>query len=245
MDYRLELAIAPCTQRHALPGHGPKAQTEHLLASQGNPYRPLEHARSHYGQGRRVLRSQPETECATHVGGKYAQLVFFNAEDVAEIVVHVLRALRLVVDGESTVILTHYGGREHLHRVVVLGGRVVLTRMTVHGPLEGAPRIAARGRRRRDTFPGLRFEFTSQERSKVGGVLASFVLDVHECGRVTRLLEGLRYHQGYRLRAEVNFRVLQPAERRARGRDFIIPLPVRACESGRVLVADYSQHSGR
>ena len=74
---------------------------DHLLPRERNPDRALQADGGHRGQEQLILRPQPATEGAADEGRQDPHLVLGEAEDIAHVVVAVLRALRLVVDGQA------------------------------------------------------------------------------------------------------------------------------------------------
>src|SRR5258706_15069186 len=126
---------------------------EHLLACERYFDRAFQFPRRQDGQQHMDVRTQPRSEPSADERRHDAEVVFGEAEYSAEIVPHILNALRLVVHGQLAVGLADDGRRERLHRVVMLE-RTAILRVELRGRGgEGSVGIAARLGQRRGDYP--------------------------------------------------------------------------------------------
>lgn len=85
MLQRLEGAVGSGAELHLLPGVGPVAEGEHLVARQHDPDRALEVERGHDGEKHLVLRAQPRAEGAADERRDHPDVVLREAEDVGDV----------------------------------------------------------------------------------------------------------------------------------------------------------------
>ena len=146
----VERAAGIGAERKTFDGRRAIAEPIHLRAVQHDADRPLQRARSQHRQHHLVLRAQACAETAAHIGRHDADLVRLHLEHAAKISLHVLHALRLVVDRELAVVPDRRRG-EQFHRIVVLGGDEILGLVAHIGRrkrLLGIRRAASRASRR-------------------------------------------------------------------------------------------------
>ena len=124
MHHRLERAVPLGGEFHPLPGFGPVAKGEHLLAREHDAHRTLELQCAHHRQNQLVLRPQARAKSAADKGVFYRHLVLGQAKYLRHHPAAVLRTLRLVVDRQVAVVRTNHGAGVHFHRVVVLHATV-------------------------------------------------------------------------------------------------------------------------
>ena len=129
---RVQRSAGVCAERDALDHRRPIAQRIHLLPRQHDTHRALQRARREHRQHHLKLRPQPRAETAAHERRHDAHILRLHAEHAAEIALHVLHALGLVVDRELAVALEDHRRGIELHRVVVLDRNVVLA-LVAHG----------------------------------------------------------------------------------------------------------------
>ena len=156
MGDRLQRAVGLRAHGDALDHRGAVAQRIHLLARQHDAHGSPEGARREHGEHRLERRAQGHAEGAAHEGRHDAQLLGLQGEDAAEIALHVLHALGLVVDREPAVLLDDRRGGEELHRVVVLDRGRVFALVAHGGGGERRPGGAARLRRGEQRLEGVR-----------------------------------------------------------------------------------------
>ena len=132
MGDRIQGSVGLRAQRNALDHRRAVAQHIHLLPGQHDAHGSPQRARRERREHRLELRAQGHAEGAAHEGRHDAQLVRLQAEHAAEIALHVLHALGLVVDREPAVLLDDRRGGKELHRVVVLDRRRVFA-LVAHG----------------------------------------------------------------------------------------------------------------
>ena len=121
-----------------------------------------------------------------------------EAEHAAQIALHVLHALRLVIDRELAVAVPDDGRGKQLHRIVMLDGDEILGLVTHGGGGIGLRRITAR-------LVGLLDHVGLVEsRVQIGGVDIRLVFDTHEGRRETRRFPILGDHQRDRLAVELD-----------------------------------------
>ena len=101
---------------------------DHLLPRKRDPDWALQGDGGHRGQEQLILRPQPAAEGAADEGRQDAHLVLGEAEDIAYIAVAVLRALRLVIDGQASVFVPNRRAAEALHGIMVLHRRAIFLR---------------------------------------------------------------------------------------------------------------------
>ena len=139
-------AFAP--MRNALDHRRPVAQRIHLLARQHDAHRALQRARRQHRQHHLILRAQARAESAAHEGRHDAHILRLHAEHAAEIPLHVLHALGLVVDRELAAALEDHRRGIQLHRVVMLDRNEVFGLVAHRGRGQRLVGRAARLRRR-------------------------------------------------------------------------------------------------
>src|SRR5690242_13700279 len=93
---------------------------KHLLARKRNAYGTLQIERRHSREKKLVFGPQAGTERAAHVRREDANLIVGKPENAANVLLTVLHALRLLVDGERTVGFINDRGAEQLNGVVML-----------------------------------------------------------------------------------------------------------------------------
>ena len=105
------------------------AETEnHLLPRERDPDRAIQRDGGHRRQEQLILRPEPGAEGAADEGGHDAHLVLGEAEDIAHIAVAVLRALRLVIDGQAFVFVPTRRAAQAFHGIMVLHRRAIFVR---------------------------------------------------------------------------------------------------------------------
>ena len=185
------------------------AESVHLLARQHEAHRTLQRAGGEHRQHGLILRPQSRPERAADERRDHAQIVRLQVEDGAEIALHVLHALGLVVDRELAVAVPHHRRRVQFHRIVMLGRDEVFRLVAHRGRRIGSVGIAARLFRLRHD------EGLVALRLQVGDEVRFFVFDAQERSGEARDFPLLGEDQGDRLSAELDLVVVQRAERRA------------------------------
>ena len=214
----VERSVGPGAEREAFDGGRPVAEPVHLLARQHQPYRALQRQRAQRGQHDLILRTEPCAERAADVRRYHAQLVRLLVEHAAQIALHVLHALGLVIDRQLAAAVPHHGGGKQLHRVVMLGRDEILGLVADIGRGIGLGGIAMR------LFGLLDHKGLIALLVEVGDEGLLLILDVNERGRVAGGFPFLRQHQRDRLAAEHDPVVVQRPERRAfLRRDIVLP----------------------
>ena len=122
----------------------------------------------------------------------------FMLEHAAEIALHVLHALGLVVDRELAVAVPHHRRGKQLHRIVMLDRDEIFGLVAHLGRRKGLRGVAAR------LLPGFsdRHKALVALRIQVGDVRLLLVFDAHQRGREARGLPILGEHQRDRLAVE-------------------------------------------
>ena len=192
---------------------------DHLLPCERNPDRALQADRRQRCQEQLILRAQAGAEAAAHEGRQNADLVLGETEDIADVVVAVLRALRLVVDGEA-VIAPNRRASKALHGIMMLDGRAVFLFDPDRRQRQGLIGIAA-GRDWRHGRHALDLGHVSllDLRIDVGNSLLCLIFDDDQRRRVAGDLELLRHDERDRLPGKEDILVVERAEWRAgRGR---------------------------
>ena len=123
-------AFAPSANRWIVAGRLPSAV--HLLSRQHQPHRALQRPRGEHCQHHLILRPQSRAESAADKRRDHPYVVRFHVEYAAEIALHVLHALRLVVDRELAVAVPHHRRRVQFHRIVMFD-RDEVFRLMAHG----------------------------------------------------------------------------------------------------------------
>src|SRR5689334_6053316 len=108
------------------------AEGKHLLACKRNAYGTFQIERRHSREKKLVFGPQTGTERSAHVRRENANLVMRKPENAANVLLTILHALRLLVDGERAVRLVNHRRAEQLHGVVMLHRDEVLF-AEVHG----------------------------------------------------------------------------------------------------------------
>ncbi len=93
---RVKRSIRPRTERKALNGGRPVAEPIHLLARQDETHRAFQRQRPQHGQHYLILRAEPCAERTADERRYHAQRLL--VEHAAQIALHVLHALRFVID---------------------------------------------------------------------------------------------------------------------------------------------------
>jgi hypothetical protein len=88
---------------------GPVGEPVHLLAGEHETHGALQRLGAEHRQHDLILRPQAGAEAAAHIGRQHAHVVRLHVEDAAEILLHILHALGLVVDGELAAALPDRG----------------------------------------------------------------------------------------------------------------------------------------
>ena len=144
----VERAAGVGAERDFLDHRRPVADHVHLRPRQHDPHRALQRARREHRQHHLELRAQAGAEAAAHVGRHDAHVLRLHAEHAAEIFLHVLHALGLVVDRELAARLEHHRRGIELHRVVMLDRSEVFGLVAHGGCGQRLVGLAARLRRR-------------------------------------------------------------------------------------------------
>ena len=236
---RVERAVRPWRRAPGArwsPG-GSRARTSAARVST-SAHRALQRQRAQHRQHHLVLRAQARAEAAAHEGRHDAHIVRLHVEHAAEIALHVLHALRLVVDGELAVAVPHRGRGEQLHRIVVLGRDEIFGLVAHVGRRKGLRGVAAR------LLGLLDDEGLVALRMQIGDVRLLLVFDAHQRGGEARGLPLLGQHQRDRLAAEHDPVVVERAERRALlGRDIVLVGLVVVGHRRPVLVGEHVEHA--
>ena len=113
---RAQRAVAVGRQADPLPGLRAMTEAEGLLPRQHQLDRAPELERGHHRKDQLVLGPQPGAEGAADERVLHGDLVLRQAEHARHHPATVLRALRLVVDGQVAVGAPKHGRRVHFHR---------------------------------------------------------------------------------------------------------------------------------
>ena len=111
-------AFAPSVRRSIVAGRRPSAYICWRVSTRRTER--CSGARRQHRQHHFILRAQARAEGAAGKRRHDADIVGLHVEDAADVALHVLHALRLVVDGDPAVAVPHDGRGEQLHRIVVL-----------------------------------------------------------------------------------------------------------------------------
>ena len=149
---RIERSVGVRAERDALDHRRPVAERIHLLARQHDAHRALQRARRQHRQHHLELRAQARAEAAAHEGRHDAHVLRLHAEHAAEIPLHVLHALGLVVDRELAAALEDHRRGIELHRVVMLDRNEIFGLVAHRG---GGQRLLGRAARLRRREQGL------------------------------------------------------------------------------------------
>ena len=209
MRDRLERSVPLRAQRQSLDARWPVGEPVHLLACEHEAHGALQRLGAEHGEHDLILRPQAGAEAAAHIGRQHAHIVRLHVEDAAEILLHVLDALGLVIDGELAAALPDRGRGVQFHRIVVLDRneifRLVPHRCGRKGLLGFAARLLRLLNLHRLVAPG----------EEVGRERFGFVFHGHQRGRKARDFPFLRQNQSDRLPVEQDLVVIKRAQRRA------------------------------
>ena len=229
--HAVERPIRLGAERQTLDRRRTIAQAVHLLTREDEANRPLQRYGAEHRQHHLILRSQTGAETAAHERPHDAHVVRLLVEHAAQIALHVLHALRLVVDRQLAARVPHRGRRIELHRIVVLGGNEVFRLMAYVGRRNGACRIAARLFRLLDDEGRIALRLDIRDAGLV------LILDLHTRGREARRIPVFGKHECDRLPAEQDLVVIERTKRRALlGRDIVLPGLVRIGQRRAVLM---------
>ncbi len=212
---RVERAVGLGSERHALDRRRPIAEPVHLLAGQHEPHRALQLLRREHGQHHLILRTQARAERAADERRHDAHIVRVHAEYAADIALHVLHALRLVVDRQLAVAVPPHRRGKQLHRIVMLDRDEIFGLVAHSGRRIGFRRVAAR------LIGFVDDEGLIEPRVQVGDVGFRLVFDPDERRREARNLPLFGHHQRDRLSVELDLVIVERAERRA-ARSYIV-----------------------
>ncbi len=216
---------------------------EHLLPREHVLDRPLDHARGQHREHGVVAREDLAAEAAAHERAHHAYVLAWNLEGRCNGGGGLAHHLQRVMHRHLAVALPHGHGGVHLHRVVVLDGRVV---HRVDGARRGlqalvdvaAPRVGLVAR-----VDGGRRVGVAHVGIEADARLGRVVAHLHQRGRMARLLDGLGHHKADELAVVVNDGVLQ---QRRGAREAVLRRFGRGRRHlGHVLVREHQQHAGR
>jgi len=182
------------------------------------------------------LRTQPRAERAADKRRHHAHIVRLYLEHAAQIALHVLHALGLVIDRELAVAVPHHRRGIQLHRIVVLDRDVIFGLVAHGGGRIGPVGLAAPRLFDHETLvaPG----------EQVGAVRLVFVFDAHQRSREAGGLPLLGQHQGDRLIAEQDLVVVERTERRAFLRRHVVRVGRLRRRHGRpIFVGEHVEHA--
>ena len=205
-------------ERDALNHRGPITQRVHLRPSQHHPHGALQRPRRQHGQHHLELRTQPRAESAAHERRHDAHILRLHAEHAAEITLHVLHALGLVVDRELAVALDDHRRGIELHRVVVLDRDIIFGVVAHRRRGESLFAASPRGFGGVNMAPrdlsGLHRDGRVALAEHVRDVSLALVLHADQRRRKARDLRCLGHHQRDRLAVEHDPVIVQRPERR-------------------------------
>ena len=223
---RVERSAGVRAERDALDHRRPIAQRVHLLARQHEAHRALQRARRQHRQHHLKLRAQARAEAAAHEGRHDAHILRLHAEHAAEILLHVLHALGLVVDRELAARLEDHRRGIELHRVVMLDRHVVFGLVAHRGRGQRLVGLAACLRRREHGLHRIRRSPVGTAASRcamhVRDVRFLLVFHSHQRRRKARDLRRLGDHQRDRLAVEHDLAVVERPVRRAVRRHIVL-----------------------
>jgi len=234
---RIQRAACIGAKCDPLDGRGPVAQPVHLVAGEHETHRTFEPERTEHGQHHLILRAQSGAERAADERRYHADIVRLEPEHAADIALHVLHALCLVVDRELAAVEDN-GRGEQLHRIVILGGNEILALVPRRRFFKSPRGVAARLLRLFDRSS------LFQARMQIGRKAFRFVLDIHERCRKTCGLPVLREHQRDRLSVEPDPVVIERAKRRAAfRRDVVVIILVGRSHLRPVVMGQHVEHA--
>ena len=144
-----------------------------------------------------IAGASPEPKPPPMNGDMTRTLSDFMLEDVAEIALHVLHALGLVIDRELAFAVPHHGRGKQFHRIVMFAGDDNIR------PRDGRPPQPTPSRHCRAASPVSRpWRRLSRSASKIGGEICRLVIDPHQRRGKARGFPFLGDNQRDRLAAE-------------------------------------------
>jgi hypothetical protein len=237
MADRGERPVRLRAERDPLDRARPIAERVHLLARQREAHRAPEHKRTQHRQRHVVLRTQARAECAADKERDDAYVVGPHIEDAAQISLHVLHALGLVVNRELAAAVPGHGGREQLHRIVMLHRDVVFGLMAPLGRRDRLVGLATCLR------PPLHREGFIALSVQIRDVRRLFVFDAHQRRRKTCDLPFLGEDQRDRLSAEDDLVVVERPEGRAFRRHVIAIGALGAGQTRPIFMGQHVDHA--
>ena len=240
---RLERAGTRSADLDALDHARPVTDLIHLLPAQHEPHRALERARREHREDHLVLRAQARAEPASHIRPDDANVLRLHLEHACDVALHVLHALRLVVDGEFAVPPVDHRGGIELHRIVMLHWDVILGFVAHLGCGECLPRFAARLRRAERRRLRLQGDGGIALLMEVGDVRLLLVFDAHQGGGKARDLPLLGDDQRDRLVVEADLVIVERAKRRSVRRDLVLVGLIALCHARPVLVREHVEYA--
>ena len=246
MRDRLQRPAGRGAESDALNHRRSITQCVHLRPGQHDADGALQRPRRQHGQHHLELRTQPGAEPPAHERGHYPHVLRLHAEHAAHIFVHVLHALGLVVYRELAVFLDGDCRGVELHRVVVLDRDIILGVVPHRGRGESLGSVAARLRRREHGAlgtRGLHRDGGVALAEHVGDVRFALILHADQRRRKARDLRRLGHHQRDRLAVELDFVIVQRAERRPVRRHVVLVVLIAACHARTVLVGEHGRHA--
>ena len=215
---RVQRSVPLGAERQPLDGRRPVGEPVHLLAGKHETHGALQRLGAEHRENDLILRPQAGAKAAAHIGRQHAHIVRLHVEDAAQISLHVLHALGLVVDGELAAVLPDRGRGVQFHRIVMLDRNEIFRLVPYRCSRKSFVGLAARLLRLLD---GHRLAAFGKE---VGRERLGLIVHAHQRGGKARDLPFLRQDQGDRLPVEQDLVVIERAQRFALLRGHIVLL---------------------
>lgn len=238
MRDRFERSARLGAERQPLDAARPVGEPVHLLAREHETHGTLQRLGAEHSEHDLILRPQAGAEAAAHIGRQHAHIVRLHVEDAAQILLHVLHALGLVVDRELAAAFPDRRRGEQFHRIVMLDRNEIFRRVPHRRGRKRLIGLATRLRRRLDRHRLVAFG------KEVGREPLRLVFHAYQRGGKARDLPFLGQDESDRLPVEQDLVVIERPERRALlGRHIVFPRAGRARHRRPVFMRENVEHA--